>query len=682
MHTDTQATEILPAAKRLKRNMVRRAPAWLIAGFLLLCACAGASWFAYQVFLVPQTTSFEPDWHDAQWIRAADGRTPVTSFRYVVNQLAVPDAAFITIAANQQFRAYVNGTFIGTNTAETIQGKVPQAYIYDVLSELVPGPNVIAIRVSNLDSQVPTLRASLGIVHGANVEHFGTGSKWQATTQGLKTNHRYETAVPPWTSYGFDASDWQPCKAAPAPSFTPLLTINQKLYERPLPLRWMSAGAGHDAYFVRHFNLPGGTTRTWMRLIATGPANIFINGRLLIVWNGQVPIVQQQPVDYLDDTNVLLPDQDAVNEYRGGLGLGIYDISPYLKAGTNTVAVHVTAPGSSNALVGLGTLNAALTLDMLVSDTNHQSFWVASDSANTDWRAARQDRPDWIYGDQATMQAWKAPFAIGRPGTSKMVYLPDSVSTSNTNVVPLSWIAQTIFLSCAAVLGLWLLMGRLIVWWSGAKTLEAKRKVLLASTLAFLPALAGEVLLVVLDHENLIAQPFPYSWPWALLLLALVAAGYALLGLVARHWPLAWQNLIPARLRRGSRRASSNGGRVLRGKRARILGWLRLNWGLVLIMLVALPMISYQLTYEPYWQDELTSYYAAKGILAHGLPFMPSGFLYPKGELYSYILALCIAIFGEQHGLMRLPSVVAYLVSLPVFYYIAGKFFDRRVALL
>ena len=100
------------------------------------------------------------------------------------------------------------------------------------------------------------------------------------------------------------------------------------------------------------------------------------------------------------------------------------------------------------------------------------------------------------------------------------------------------------------------------------------------------------------------------------------------------------------------------------------------------ICLVALPMISYNLGYEPYWQDELTSYFAAKGVLAHGLPVLSSGFLYPKGELYSYLLALSMLIFGDHGAGPRVLSVLEYLVSLPLFYAIGCYFFEKRIALL
>src|SRR3984893_1298187 len=114
----------------------------------------------------------------------------------------------------------------------------------------------------------------------------------------------------------------------------------------------------------------------------------------------------------------------------------------------------------------------------------------------------------------------------------------------------------------------------------------------------------------------------------------------------------------------------------------RAVRWLATHWGLLVLVLVAFPLIIYNLSYEPFWQDELTSYYAAKGILAHGLPFMPSSFLYAKGELYSYALALSIALFGEQPASLRMVGVAEYLVSIPLFYFVGAYFSGRRIALL
>src|SRR5512135_3195454 len=78
----------------------RRSP-WLRIGVLLLLACFGTSWFMYQLVLVPQLSTFAPRWQGAQWVQAADGNNPVAYFRYTTSFSALPDAAYVTVAASQ-----------------------------------------------------------------------------------------------------------------------------------------------------------------------------------------------------------------------------------------------------------------------------------------------------------------------------------------------------------------------------------------------------------------------------------------------------------------------------------------------------------------------------------------------------------------------------------------------------
>jgi hypothetical protein len=205
-------------------------------------------------------------------------------------------------------------------------------------------------------------------------------------------------------------------------------------------------------------------------------------------------------------------------------------------------------------------------------------------------------------------------------------------------------------------------------------------------SLSYLPALATEMLLIVLSREPQIPQPFPYTAFWGIALLLLVGIGYMVLWLNARRvkdllqysaqFSVFWETM--------SSSANDEEARIYAACKSlteRVYAWLRLHWGLVAIMLIAIPMVTYNLTYEPFWQDELTSYYAAKGILRTGLPDLLSGFLYPKAELYSYLLAFTIAIFGDHPAVLRMPAAVELLVSLPIFYYTSCYFFDRRIAL-
>ncbi|HEY7416153.1 MAG TPA: hypothetical protein VH593_13250, partial [Ktedonobacteraceae bacterium] len=288
---------------------------WLRVGIIVLLACLGTSWFMYQLLLVPQPALFAPPWHGAQWVQATDGTSSVAYFRYTTALPALPDAAFVTIAANQVYRLYVNGVFIGSNTQDIGQGDGLRAQIYDVLTALQPGVNAVSVRVANIDQSTPLLRASFGVVHGADVTYHVTGADWVATTQSTLAYPRYATHPNVWTASDFQEVDWRSARVSSISLNTPLAAANPLLYEHALPYSWMSAGTGQDAYFVRSLVMPTGYTNAWMRVVAAGPADIFINGQHVIIWNGQVPLRQQQVVNYLSS-------QETAVQYRQGLVLG------------------------------------------------------------------------------------------------------------------------------------------------------------------------------------------------------------------------------------------------------------------------------------------------------------------------------------------------------------------------
>jgi hypothetical protein len=643
---------------------------WPRVALCMLLACIGVSWFAYQLTLVAQPTLFAPDWHGAQWVEAPHETSPVAYFRYTTDITAIPDAAYVTIAANQTFRLYVNGTFIGTNSQDIQNGNGIKAYMFDVSSTIQSGINVFGIRVSNVDQKPPALRASFGLVEGHLTVFHNTGDPdWLSTAKTTDVYPHYDALMTDWSMPKFDVSSWQTALTVTPPISTTLLSVNPQVYEHPLSRMWMSAGTGKEAYFVRFFSVPVAETGSWLRIVATGPADIFINGQHVITWNGAPTVPQQQTSDFMSVVDI------SQVQYRSGLVLGVYDITSYVHPGMNTLAIHVSAPGISSAQSGLGTLSSALNADVLTSDSQDHGNWVVPDGL---WRASQSAISGWQAGQNIT--SWHAPDFVGRPGASKTMYLSDTPTPRNVSIPSFTQLGLVLFLSIAFVIVLWILMARYVMLRYYASLAE----VLSMTSLAFLPTVALEGLMVVMGTEPIVPPPFPYTALWAAVLLGVLAVSFVLLWLHVRK---GLQRSSTKKV--AARRELPNPAGIfdVRVHSARLLdicmAWLKVNWGLALIILVAIPLISYDPTYQPYWQDELTSYYAAKGVLAHGLPLLPSGFLYAKSELYSDVLALSMLIFGEQNGALRIPTMVAYLASLPIYYYMTLYFFkSRKLALL
>ena len=102
---------------------------------------------------------------------------------------------------------------------------------------------------------------------------------------------------------------------------------------------------------------------------------------------------------------------------------------------------------------------------------------------------------------------------------------------------------------------------------------------------------------------------------------------------------------------------------------------------LAVICILSLLIRLKNLGYLSYWGDEGFSYLAVDGILQHGYPLYPSGHIYFKAILYMYVLSFFSLFFGVNEFTLRLVSVLASVVTLPVLYLIGKKFFNQTVAL-
>ncbi|MBV9258661.1 MAG: glycosyltransferase family 39 protein, partial [Ktedonobacteraceae bacterium] len=643
------------------------------ACILLLFACVGASWFSYQCLLVPYSPHFTPDWEGARWIQARDAQTPIAYFRYMTDINVLPDAAFVMVAATQVFRLYVNGVFVASNAADFSQNSTPTTYIYDVNALLHSGADVVALRVANADQQLPCVRVSFGLVRGGMVSYDGSGTGWQATGQSTLVYPRYAAKTEMWMTTGFKSYVWPPAQVANNLTLSPALTVNPLLYRQPVASRWMSAGAGHEAYFLRQ--IPFDASTVWLRLVANGEANVFINGHLLITWNGQVSILRQKVASYLSAAETPLP-------YRTGLALGTYDVTPYFHAGINTLAVRVSKPGVSAAQVGLDSLQAALALDVLICDGQDHCTWLVPDA---NWHVSSHSETGWENGTDTALK-WSPPVQVARPGVSSTFYLSGTSSLRNAQIFPFLLVAEVVLFSCGGVIGLWLLISLGVL----RRYYGSPRLALETLSIAYVPALTCEALLMVLSREPLLLQPFPYTHLWGYVLIVIVIAGYILLWLNVRNAYML-SSIDAERLQEQRQPFFERLTRIrllsrLRRYRfypyvpTRIATYCYRHWMLLPLILISVPLSCYGLSYEPRWQDELSSYYAAHGVLAHGFPFFPSGFLYEKAELYSYVLALWTAVLGNADG--RFISVIEYIVSIPLLYFVGCSFFRRRVALL
>jgi len=686
---------------------------------LLLVALLALNYFAFQTFRIPQQQDYQPNWYGAQWITTSDQPGNVIYMRKDIALNSVPDGAFLTLQGLQTIDVYVNGLLLGSTVKVVHAGGINRAFIYDLTPLLKVGGNVVAMRIENRDAGVAAVRAVIGVIYGNQRQVFPSNATWLSTGNALnvfppylplvnQTNANKINIVNGWRAITFDDTPWRqsvPYTGALPP--TGVLNVDPAAYEVPFPQTWLSSGTGSDGYFYTQLTTPQ-LHSAWLRLASDGSAAVYINGQLLIQQNEQITSLDV----YAGAAN------SQVNLY--GVTIGVYDITPYLRAGANTIAVHVVMSHYDFVTSKPFARPTALGLDLLGITPNGSPYDQSADGA---WHVSSTAASDWVNGGGA--QRWQAgviineAFLVSRPAYK---VLATNLERPHTfDVAPILLITTALFLLACEVTLMMELWRR--------RRFSTLAQAIDRLALGFVPLIGLLALLLILSEEPLIPNPFPYTVFWLWIAIGVTVVSQLLIIVTPRLRAIERRFEDRARLRRIDRQwqsdeiaralaqtphdgdfddlpdlpqlpldaadaadAETRTGvlATLRARSVAMAGYLRrqplagvVGWGLALVGTVIGALIGfYGLAYEPYWPDELDSLEVARGILQDGIPHLASGFIYPKAELYHYELAAVIALFGENPVATRSLAVLAFLATLPLTYFVGYKLFDRRVALM
>ncbi len=652
---------------------------WLILLAVLVCSLV----FAYQTYLLPQPYDYQPNWYGAQWITADTSQAGVVYFRKDFGLDVTPNNAFLMLQVAETATVYVNGVSLGRTNEVFSVGETRRAFIYDLTPFLRLGDNVVAIRAQTLDTAPAALCAVIGLTYGPQRATYPTNQTWRATGDEQVVYPSYLPKFNPlqnigpsvnsmtgWRTAGFDDSSWR--QAVVYTTSVPLddtLAVDPALYERPLPTEWLSVGSSTDGYFVETAMIPD-LQSAWLRIAADGSSAVYLNGQLLI----------QQKEEITNSDIYLMSGQN----YQSGITDGLYNITQYLYQGQNTIAVHVaTAPYS---FIGQQTVSppTALSLDILGVTSTGQSFYLSDDGS---WRTSVTATANWIDG--VNIQGWSAGTLVNyqliSPTQPYRAVASVLIQPHALTIAPV--------LLCALVL---LLFGCEIIvisyLWQ-RRRLNGLAIAIDRLALGFLPVLGLELLLMIVGNEPLIQKPFPYTTLWLAVVIGvafisqgLVITTYWLYGSEKRL--LGWTNRrlqdVVASPDSGFRESGVSPSALHHLPSLAQHHWRALvGWGVVALgAVLGGVMAFYQLDYEAYWQDELTSLQVAHNILQTGLPHLAGGVIYPKAELYHYELAAVVALFGDNPYATRGLAAVTFLLSLLLMYYVGSQMFGRKVGLL
>ncbi len=85
---------------------------------------------------------------------------------------------------------------------------------------------------------------------------------------------------------------------------------------------------------------------------------------------------------------------------------------------------------------------------------------------------------------------------------------------------------------------------------------------------------------------------------------------------------------------------------------------------------------------QSFWVDEVNVLYAAQSWMANGGFTLPSGWVYDRAAIYTYITAFLYKGFGVSEWTTRFPSAFFGLFSILISYVLGTKIFNKKVGLL
>jgi hypothetical protein len=547
-------------------------------------------------------------------------------FRLPFDVSLLPQTTTLWYEADQNVVIYLNGErVLGSFPSIVADGFASISRQYEIQAvDLRPllriGANVLGFEVSDLDGRRSAVRASLVQTTGTYSNVLTTSSPgWRVTSDTSQARVPARRHGPSFSETGFNYATWATPTEVSGPGRTFGAAVPPWAMEVPLRGSVIASRAGGDDLLASTtVRLASSPTDGWIRVAASGPFTVLLNN---------------QPINTPDQTHlpVSSPDTDGTAPSLPiATGLYLYDIGSLFHAGTNKVSVHVDAsPLAEVSLDGSIDLQQGREVDLATG----ASWSVQDPNSNL---ASQQSEPSTIGVPD---DVWRfVPFTPAVAGHA-LPALPASgllhiVVPQNHIERPPSADAgrRTVF---GYVIGGWLLAALLIV----TMTKDADVASALA-TAGLLPA-AGFILAVdQLRHVATVVPPFPDTPGIQRIYVVLLVLGLVLA--VIAGW----------RLRSGPFHARQ-------GRQPR-LTHRQFRAGVCAIAAGMVAVLSYHLAWEPFWQDELYSLAAARGIRQHLLPRWPSGFLYFKSELFSAVIALVSAVVGDKAGPLRFVSVLCF----------------------
>jgi hypothetical protein len=536
-----------------------------------------------------------------------------------------PSRAWLQVLGNDELEIFVNGQNVGRSSLVGI-GRTA-AVLGDITTYLHHGHNVIAIHALQSYIDRPPAVSIDGQLE------FPDGKQTSlADPNNWRVGDVYDHNGLFWYETEFHDAHWSKPRVGDPVNWLAQVNVPPRSVTEPRHSQWINPAKSEQgmAAMASSLSLPDPPREGWLRVIATGPYRIAINGNLVV--DDQLDLADVPPESPLERT---------------------FDVSAFLKSGANTVSISVTTPGES----------PRLRADLEATTIAGQREYIATDDS---WKSAAGAPIDWQQPNLANA-AWQAC----KPETGFVGVSPYLMKRELADVVP----PIGFWFSRAVIDGLFILASGLIAGCGSyvvGKVLQARSAGITAlSALPFLALVPSSLVATFADYAT-------WDLGWTGRDVYQPTWVFALWGLVAVQWLVL---CIFAAFRAGS--LVQQPGAPLSAAHHRMSFGLVLCWAM--LFGVALWLRLRDITAEPIHHDEVTCFAFTEGVRQYGFPGgqvdpdVPFGWC-ATSELTYYPTALCSLFTDNPLLILRIPATIFSMATMVLLAYIGWRWFNSRVA--
>jgi dolichyl-phosphate-mannose-protein mannosyltransferase len=666
-------------------------------------------YFVFRTFVSPLPRQYQLDFGEAQWIEPPQFG-PVAYFRRNIFLSAVPQQAWLELAATDNFEVLINGSTVGNET----HVKTRVAGIYDIKRHLKPGTNVIAVSISRTSYPGSAQLLVKGAVTepGGEVIPIISDETWRVTTKTGIVNGSEE-----WSSSFVDEALWPNAKRATIMErriYISWVDLNPLLLQLPTSGNWiLSENGGRQATFSTSVNAEKAQQETWIQIVSSGSLDLLVNGHLITPADisssegDQLPHLPSASVTHEEDgEQVGSPNGSTLPTAPGAATPP--PVAYSLRTSSQTTVTptpspfgttslsraysptsSTSIPSSSKTRSPITSSNARSRSEKVILYAYDISHWIKK-GPNTIVATVRSvDRPasffangflvrndgsvqrfetdsNWQVVQQLSTPTKKIQHAIeaGKDGSAPWGYLPQKLAKpiDRSGFYNVAKACAVFLFMMVATAAIWVTASALVARATG----ELLRYTLFRDALFHAPVIVGLVFLILPNYD----LRFPTNWSFHPRFV--IGAMLALLAVRLFHFFPARQAIQEIKTRMP---------RIDRSLLPHALPYLLL----AIIMALGLGLRCYGLGFMSFDHDEMGLISKSYGIYKLGFPYSVFAGEIRQATTYEavpYPLALSGLIFGHSEWAMRLPSCFMGTLCIGIIALMGRRMFDWRTGLI